>query len=995
MSKSKSMALPQQSFAGRCWQRIKTSEYLYLTAAFFLPFMIMLGVYACMSIHPFGNSSVLTLDLQAQYVYYYEEIRSLLVNGGSWLYSWKRTLGGEFMGIVAYYMGSLYNVLLVLFPKENIVDAVMFIQLCKIGSMGVTFGYYLHRTRHLGEMRTLAFSVMYALCAFSVVQTIDPMWLDALIYLPLLILGTERLIRHRRCVLYIIALSLEFISNYYMGYMCGIFTFLYFCYYYATIRPELPLTEKKKGESALSRLVRSYGFRTFVRFAVATLIALAISAFMLYPAWYSLHFGKIGWLKTDLSPRLRFDFFDLFIKMLTGSYDSVNRQGRPMIYCGVLVLLLLPLFYTSKQIPKRQKISASVLLIVLIASFSCNTIDLVWHGFSMPNWLNYRYSYVFSFFVLTLAFDALKGIRTVKPSYIAGVGSAVVVLILLTQKMNIVFQQGDTKSIELSDAGCILLSFTLVIIYSIIVSLIRNKKLTEVAAFILAAFVCIEMFASALLTMAAVHVEVGETKYADTLDSNNKEVYSSYTGAIKRIQTTVDMVLDADKTFYRMESMVYRKAGGVNEPMAFGYNGISHSTSTLDADVIRMMNKLGYSSSSHWTKYLGGTPVSDALLGIKYVITENDLIDRNIFTVAAEAAEGYQQVVSTDTIYAMKNTKALSVAYGVSENVISDMALSTYTPYTSGMDYQNKLLSSMLSGTNVSGEVLKGISTGIETKDCSRSSFTQNHTYTRDGETYTVANNYYSFKKTGSNPTVIFDFTSPVTGPIYFHFTAANFGKTFKVYVNGAKLSDYFGTDTSCAMDLGTFNKGDQVTVELRMDNDDLYLSKESKYYFYYVDYSQMNAAFAKLQQAEMNVEKYSNTSLEGTITLPQGQTLVFTSIPYDEGWNVYIDGKKAETVEVMDSLLAVRSTEGYHEIEFKYMPAKFVLAFVISGITGAAFVAFLVLIVLMRLGKVKVKFLEGSPELPSASPDMIFPTVDVPEEDEQSEPETKPTKKK
>ncbi|MGN1095293.1 MAG: hypothetical protein ACI4QR_02780, partial [Eubacteriales bacterium] len=37
--------------------RIKTSEYLYLVAAFLLPFTIMLGIYACMSVHPFGNNS--------------------------------------------------------------------------------------------------------------------------------------------------------------------------------------------------------------------------------------------------------------------------------------------------------------------------------------------------------------------------------------------------------------------------------------------------------------------------------------------------------------------------------------------------------------------------------------------------------------------------------------------------------------------------------------------------------------------------------------------------------------------------------------------------------------------------------------------------------------------------------------------------------------------------------------------------------------------------
>ena len=124
----------------------------YLIAAFFIPFMIMLGVYICMSKHPFGNNSILTLDMQAQYVYYFEAIRRLLTEGGSWIYSWERTLGGEFMGIVAYYVASPFNVLTVLFPKDMIPDAIMFIQLTKIGTMGVTFAYYLRKTRNTSDM---------------------------------------------------------------------------------------------------------------------------------------------------------------------------------------------------------------------------------------------------------------------------------------------------------------------------------------------------------------------------------------------------------------------------------------------------------------------------------------------------------------------------------------------------------------------------------------------------------------------------------------------------------------------------------------------------------------------------------------------------------------------------------------------------------------------------------------------------------------------------
>ena len=979
MDNNQTMKIPEKSFLGRAWQRVSTSEYLYLLGAFFLPFAIMLGVYACLGMHPFGNNSVLTLDLQAQYVYYYEEVRNLLVHGGSWLYSWKRTLGGEFMGIVAYYMGSPFNLLLTLFPKERLADAIMFIQLCKIGTMSVTFAYYLHKTRRPGEMKTIALSMMYSLCAYSVVQTIDPMWIDALVFLPLLILGTERLIRHKRIVLYIISLSLIFISNYYMGYMCGIFTFIYFCYYYFTVRPELIARDGGQG-GKIKKIFASYGFRTFLRFCFATATALAISAFMLYPAWYSLQFGKLGWTTNDFSLSLRFDFFDLFVKMLTGSYDSVNRQGLPMIYCGVLTLILLPLFYISKSVPKRQKIAASCVLLVLIASFCVNTFDLAWHGFSTPNWLNYRYSYVFSFFVLTLACDALKDIRKIKASYIIGSGVAVATLIIITQKLHIQFNQGDERLIDLDDAGCILLSFILVIVYTVIISGVKNKKTEDAVAFILAAIVCVEMFASSLLSINAVHEEVGLTRYDNYLDSYGNEIYYTYRGEYVRTGDTVNDILESDKSFYRMESKLYRC--NVNGPMGFGYNGIAHSTSTFNGDIIRMMDKIGYASDSHWTKYIGGTPVSDALFGIKYVITENDLIDKNIYTVAAQEKEGYQLVPSDNIIYGMQNTKALSIAYGVSGNVIEDMKYSTYPPFISGIDFQNRLLESMLSETPTSGTVFKGIYVEPECRRCLKYTFNQDHTYTVDGETFTVTNSYYNFQKSTDGAEVIFNLTAPADGPIYFHFTSENYGKTCVVYVNGARKTDYFGIETSCIMTLGTFNAGDEVQVSLSLNDDNLYISKESDYFFYYIDYEELGEAFDRLSGAEMTVDDFGNDYLKGSIYLPEGQTTIFTSIPYDEGWNVYIDGERAETVKVMDSLLAIPSGAGYHEIYFRYMPSGYKLAFAISGAALVLFIAVFVLAILQRRGKVKLFKCDGG-VLAAKCPDMLFPTEGNESEDE------------
>ena len=382
-------AVPESPENGKKSRRREKKSFngYYLIAAFFIPFFIMLGVYACLGKHPFGNGSVLTLDLQAQYVYYYEAIRRLMTEGGSWLYSWQRTLGGEFMGIVAYYMASPFNLILLLFPKSMLADAVMFIQLAKVGSMGLTFAYYLRKTRKTSDMQTVVFAMMYALCAYSVVQLIDPMWLDAMVFLPLLVLGIESMIRQKKFILYTVSLVAVFVTNYYMGYMCAIFTFIYFLYYYFLVRDELPQKEKAKTGNVISRIFHSRGFETLMRFALFTVVALLISAFMLLCAWYSLQFGKTDFA-TDFSPNLRFDFLDLFVKMLPGSYDTVRPNGLPMIYCGMLALLALPLFFMSPVISRKKKLLSAGVLAVFVISFSVNTIDLVWHGFSGPNWLN-------------------------------------------------------------------------------------------------------------------------------------------------------------------------------------------------------------------------------------------------------------------------------------------------------------------------------------------------------------------------------------------------------------------------------------------------------------------------------------------------------------------------------------------------------------------------------------------------------------------------------
>lgn len=929
---------PEGKFA-RFWYKIKTNPYSYLIAAFFLPFTILLGVYACMGIHPFGNNSVLTLDLQAQYIYYYEEIRRLITQGGSWLYSWKRTLGGEFMGIVAYYGASPLNLIFALFPKDRIADAMMFIQLCKVGFMGLTFGYYIHKTRFVSQMHTIAFALMYSLCAYSVVQLVNPMWLDAMIFLPLLILGLEALIKERKFILYTASLAMIFITNYYIGYMCGIFTFFYFLYYYSLNRDELMY----KTEGKIS-LFKTYGFRTFMRFAFFTLVSLLAAAFMLISAYYSLTFGKTDFSNPQYTFSLRFDFLDLIVKLLPGSYDSVRPTGLPMIYSGLLALIGIPLYYMSPAITKKQKLHASMMLAVLIFSFSINVIDLVWHGFSAPNWLNYRYSFVFSFFIILMAYDAVAHVEKIKFGQVGAVCAILAVIVMIIQKLDYVFDQ-DTKQNPLDDGSCILLTLVLIIAYVIVLNILSNKSYEASASFILAIVVCVEMFANTLITISDEQMDVGSVKYDNYTESNGtKENYSSYRGAILRSRDVVNMVLDGDKSFYRMESKVYRRLGGVNEPMAFGYNGVSHSTSTLNTAVIKFMASLGYASQSHWTYYVGGTPLSDALLGIKYVITENDTLDPKIYTVAYSGPEYYKYIKSDDTIYAMQNTKALPIAYGVSKNLLT-ADLGDISGTITGLDFQNNMILEMLSESGFRKNIFKGINATIDYQNCNMGiSYTHPTKYIdANGEQQTHDTPYYTFDKATDGAKVTFTFNAPQDGDIYVHFPADNFQKICDLYVNGKYICEYFGS-TSGIVNIGSFEKGTKVVAELRLKKDAVYFSRESDYYFYYVDYSAMTEAISYLEDSGMYVEKHGNSYLKGEITVAEGQTLVFTTIPYDAGWNVYVDGKKVETIRTLSALLSFEVSEGYHTLELRYMPKCYVIGFIATGIGILLFAFFIVI---------------------------------------------------
>lgn len=863
-------------------ETVSRSNRLFLLWAFLIPMGILFILYAALKVYPLGEGSVLVLDMNGQYVYFFEELRSKILSGGSLLYSWSRSLGGEFLGIFAYYLASPFSLLVCLFPKAHITEALLLIFLLKSGSCGFTMALYLKQSYPSKKSSIVTFSTMYALCSYAVVQAHNTMWIDALIFLPLIVLGIERLIKKKDFVLYVVSLACCTMSNFYIGYMTCIFTFFYFFYYY--------IAKSADGENNPLGEKRHF-LRSLLRMLIFSVIALEIAMAVLYPAYISLLFGKTTFSDPSFEFVQKFDFLDLIAKLFPASYDTVRPEGLPFVYCGTLTLIMLPMFFLSKRIKAREKYAGGLLIAVFVFSFMGSTIDIVWHGFQKPNWLNYRYSFMLVFIMIVFAYRAFTEIKTLDYKHVVAVCGCLALLLIIIQKQDYEW---------LDDIRGIWISMGFVGIYLGILYLVRGGtgRLRRGVSVILLAVVCAELCVSGI---------------CDEFDLDKDVIYSTrsaYQNYMNKLTPMVESLKDYDKEnfdskFYRMEKTSHKKT---NDPMALGMYGISNSTSTLNASVISFLQDLGYASRSHWSKYLGGTPLSDSLLGIKYIINTKHY-NTDLYTLINSD--------NTNDLFGYYNQYALSLCYGVSQSV-NNM---DFDDYASPFERMNAIVTAML-GESTTVEIFKPIK-AEETRTNVDIAYTK-VTETSDRHTK------YSPTTEGQTAKVSYKFTGASENNEIYCFFPSDYPRKASLYLEGSKLGSYFDGETFRITELGVFPTDKEVSVELQLEESNMYILDGADC-FYYLDSELFKTVMERLGESQLNITSFYDTKISGTVNVNEGDTLMFTSIPYDEGWKVKVDGKSVETKEVLDSLMAFNVTSGQHTVELKYRPNCYTYGVIIS----------------------------------------------------------------
>lgn len=891
----------------KIWQNISCwiTKHSVMICSFLLPLLIYWLLFILRGCYPFGDGSVLVLDLNGQYVYFFEALRKALHGDASLIYSWARSLGGEFTGIYAYYLASPLSYLVFFFSEEHITEALLLIHLLKCGIAGCTMSYYLRKTiPSIKNLWIVLYSTLYALSGYVIAFGHNTMWMDALMLLPLVIYGVEEIINKHKPLLFIVTLTLTLLSTFYIGYMVCIFVLIYFFYYYVA----------RSGEYRNNYYGEKYHFvKSFLRIGIAAVLSIAMSMVILLPTYYSLSFGKTSFSGADidytsLSSILdyfkemtfttQFDFIDLLAKMLPGGYDTVRPKGLPFIYCGLLPLLTLPLFFLSKKVHAREKVCAGIIMVIMLFTMQNSVFDIIWHCFQRPNWLNYRYSFLFIFLVIIFACRGANDLDEAKPSHIAAIGGGLLTLILLLQSQNLEIKIGEISY----DFYCIWLSILLVIGYLGVLETYLKPRLKQTATIILAALVCGEALISGTIYLIALDCDVV---------ISTRESYVSYMDRVKGLTYRVQ---DSDVSFYRMEKTLNRN---VCDNMALNIRGLSNSTSTLNASAINYLNQMGYSAASHWTTYKGATPVNDSLLGIKYVIYDD---------IAKESGV-YEEYMADDAndLWAYKNPYALSIAYAVND-AINEIDMNDYlTPF----EAMNAMITAML-GSEEPIEVFKPIEHTVSTNSSNVSVETHRPSNQESKEKYNY--DYYT-KLNPDSDSAIADLQLKFNLPedmepgssVYFFF-ASEYPRQLHWEFDAESLidleGDFFEGEDDCIQYLGQLSDKEydyDLEVDITSDGNVLYLVSEQTV-FWYLDEAVFTDAMSRLAEGNYQIDAdYSESHLTGTIQVPQGASTVFTSIPYDEGWHIYVDGKKVEPVKTLDALISFNISEGEHTLELRY----------------------------------------------------------------------------
>ncbi|KRL01089.1 YfhO family protein [Liquorilactobacillus capillatus] len=569
-------------------------------------------IMAAAQITPFGNNNLLISDMGSQYIAFFSSLHHTLLTNSFQFYSFSQSLGANFFPTIAYYLISPFNFLFLLFPNAAVISKIVtIIIILKITAAAFSMTYFLERHFKQQQIMLAILGSIYSFCGFVALNYFNIMWLDTLIWLPLVINGLELLVSTGRTRNFFSWLFISILTNFYLGYMTCLFACFYFIY---------TLLEKSKPQQHFWH----GNFSIIIKFLISEFLCALSAAFLLLPtALGMLQTAKGGSLKDfTLAPQFGLEFLS---QLGVGASDYMSRLAHaPSIFSTTFVTLLTLCFFVHPQIKNSSKKNAAVLLIILLLSMLFRVSNSIWHLGQQPAGFPFRNSFFISFMLIIFAYQAWeKGLldldrrwKQLLPMLLA---SAIVLGYLgsyLTPWFLRHYFAQSFKGEELLPQSTSLTSVILSLIFILLTSFLifwpkiiwRKSLLTSIIGF--------EIICNFLLAMQ------GTPFGNQTIYQKN---FNLEAAQIKQLTQSSNELFRVNNSNSLINKAYRENYYNYNDPLLFNFYGIDFYSSTLNEATRKTLHSLGlFSKNVRRISSLGLTPVTELLFGIKYSLTFAD-----------------------------------------------------------------------------------------------------------------------------------------------------------------------------------------------------------------------------------------------------------------------------------------------------------------------------------------------------------------------------------
>lgn len=378
--------------------RLKTA--LFWAACLALPVMILVVLSIWGGVYPFGPESFLTEDLKYQYIDFFTWFRHVLTGEANVFYSFAQGMGSNTWGLYSYYLASPFNLIILLFDEAHLTLAIYVIVALKLACMNTAMAWYLRRRFTLQRTWALALALCYTWSTWTATNLRNPLWLDALILLPLMAWGCRQLLRKGSIVGLSLLVAVDVITCWYMAYITLLFCCLFVLF-------ELAVMVFDEGEHPGGKWIAGRA----ARFTTAILLGIGLSAWTFVPTILAMMGGEAT---------KAFSHFHTYPTALIRGFlpGAWNLDHVPQFYTGLIPLVLAIAMLFEKRVDKRLRALTFFFAGFLVVSSVLGVLMYVWCGFRQPNGFYCRIAFLLSFLEIWAAAYLLMRRGEIRPAHL-------------------------------------------------------------------------------------------------------------------------------------------------------------------------------------------------------------------------------------------------------------------------------------------------------------------------------------------------------------------------------------------------------------------------------------------------------------------------------------------------------------------------------------------------------------------------------------------------